>query len=129
MADTSLSPDEQRLLEAFVERLQAELGPGLRAVWLYGSRARGEPPRHEDSDVDLLVLADDASFDTEGRVYQVLDAVARELGLTDVQWTFSLHLEDPAWLRHRRDIRCFFIGEVDHDKVAYYEDIDEPALR
>lgn len=128
MAETSLRPDEQRLLEALVTRLRAELGSELRAVWLFGSRARGEPPAHEDSDVDLLVLVGDASTDADARGYRSLDVVAKELGLDAVQYGFSIHVEDPEWLRGRREIRSFFIQEVDRDKVVLFEDLGEPAV-
>ncbi len=70
LAGTSLSADEATLLQRFAELLTAGLGSSLHAVWLFGSRARGEPPAHEDSDVDLLVLVDDATWDAQRRVYQ-----------------------------------------------------------
>jgi predicted nucleotidyltransferase len=55
LAETSLSSDERALVERFVEELRARLGGHLQAVWLFGSRARGER-RSADSDVDVLVL-------------------------------------------------------------------------
>jgi predicted nucleotidyltransferase len=55
LAAASLRPAERAALEAAVRRLREELGDDLHAVWLYGSRARGEPP-HEESDVDLMVI-------------------------------------------------------------------------
>jgi predicted nucleotidyltransferase len=55
-AQTSLTSLERRVIERFVGMVEAELGSHLRSVWLYGSRARGEPAG-EDSDVDLLVVS------------------------------------------------------------------------
>lgn len=53
----SLRPTERRALERLVELLEDELGgAGLETIWLYGSRARGEPD-HEDSDVDVAARA------------------------------------------------------------------------
>jgi predicted nucleotidyltransferase len=48
----SLSPDEQRVVERWIDVLRGEIE--LDSVWLFGSSARGE--RREDSDVDLLVI-------------------------------------------------------------------------
>jgi len=115
---TSLTPDERQLLEAFAARLQDRLGASLHAVWLFGSRARGEPPRGPDSDVDLLVLVDDASWDGKVTVQFDLDDAAEELGLQDLTPWFAAHVDTPAWLKQRREIKSFFIAEIDRDKVV-----------
>lgn len=117
LADTSLTPDEQRLLEAFVSLLDERLAEDLHGVWLFGSRARGDLPG-EESDVDLLVLAADDSWDGKLRVHAALDDAARETELEDLAWSFSLHVNSPAWLEQRRAVQSFFIGEVDRDKVV-----------
>jgi predicted nucleotidyltransferase len=76
LAEASLSTDERTLLERFIEELRERLGDDLHAVWLFGSRARGEQPA-SDSDVDVLVLVADASWDGKMRVRGTLDEVAR----------------------------------------------------
>jgi predicted nucleotidyltransferase len=53
LAETSLSRDERALMERFVEELRTRLGGQVHAVWLFGSRARGERAA-ADSDVDVL---------------------------------------------------------------------------
>lgn len=118
---TSLSADERALLDRFVAVAATRLGAGLRAVWLFGSRARGERPGREDSDVDLLVLADDASWNGKTLVHDALTQAADELGLGSVAWSFSVHVNSPDWLAERRAIESFFIAEVDRDKVVVYE--------
>src|ERR1700690_4458049 len=117
IAQTSLSSDERMLVERFVEELRARLEDELHAVWLFGSRARGEQPTSE-SDVDVLVLVDDASWDGRMLVRGMLDDAARELELDALTWSFSVHVHTPAWLAQRREIRSFFIAEVDRDKVV-----------
>jgi predicted nucleotidyltransferase len=117
IAQTSLSSDERMLVERFVEELRARLKDELHAVWLFGSRARGEQPSNE-SDVDVLVLVDDASWDGRMLVRGMLDDAARELELDALTWSFSVHVHTPAWLAQRREIRSFFIAEVDRDKVV-----------
>jgi len=117
LADTSLTSEERALAERFVELLGRRLGDELHAMWLFGSRARGESPS-EDSDVDLLVLADDASWDGRMLVRGVLDEAARELALDALTWSFSVHVHTPDWLTKRREIGSFFVAELDRDKVV-----------
>jgi predicted nucleotidyltransferase len=117
LGETSLSADERALVERFVAQLRARLGEHLHAAWLFGSRARGERPT-DASDVDVLVLVDDASWDGRMLVRKMLDDAARELGLDALTWSFSVHVHTPAWLAQRREIRSFFIAEVDRDKVV-----------
>lgn len=117
LAGTSLSAEERMLVERFVEELHLRLSGRLHAVWLFGSRARGERPSAE-SDVDVLVLVDDASWDGRMRVRGMLDDAARELDLDALTWSFSVHVHTPAWLAQRREIRSFFIAEVDRDKIV-----------
>ena len=94
--------------------LDEALGEDLRAVWLYGSRARGERP-HPESDVDLLVIA---AGDGEARQRLALDlSEAAALAESENPFGYSVHVYDPEWLRSRREIESFFIAEVDRDKL------------
>jgi predicted nucleotidyltransferase len=117
LSDAALTGQERALIERFSQTLSERLGPALHAVWLFGSRARGEPPG-ADSDIDLLVLSEDASWDAKLAIRSMLGDAARELGLDDLAWSFSVHVNTPAWLAQRRKIRSFFIAEVDRDKVV-----------
>jgi predicted nucleotidyltransferase len=117
LADASLSAQERTLLERFAQELRARLGEDLHAVWLFGSRARGEEPEAE-SDVDVLVLVADASWDARMWVRGLLEEMARALGTEEVGWRFSIHVHTPAWLTQRREIEAFFIAEVDRDRIA-----------
>lgn len=116
MAQTSLHADEQALVARFVELLEMSLRAELHAVWLFGSRARGEEPSPE-SDVDVLVLVDDASWDGRMSVRKMLDQAAAEIGLQALTWSFSVHVHTPEWLAARREIKSFFVAELDRDKV------------
>jgi predicted nucleotidyltransferase len=117
LADTSLTPGETRVLERLVRLLEAEYGAGLRAVWLYGSRARGEPPR-EGSDVDLLVVVSGDPFDEVVRVIRLIDQAADAEDENPVP--FAAHVYTPELVAQRREIRSFFIQEVDRDKVVLF---------
>ncbi len=117
LATASLSRAERRVVERLVERLREDLGPDLHAIWLYGSRARGETP-HPESDIDLLVLADGSSWEIRLAAIELAHEIAPAEGVSPV-W-YSIFVKTPEWLRGRREIRSFFIAEVDRDKLVLY---------
>jgi predicted nucleotidyltransferase len=133
LAEAALNERERRMVERIVARLCEELGTELLAVWLYGSRARGEADPNETdpdlrSDVDLLAIVD-SSRDT-GEVARwalpMVEAEADAIGDSPVY--YSLRVFDTEWLRGRREIRSFFTQEVDRDKLVLFgERLDDLA--
>jgi predicted nucleotidyltransferase len=117
LAPASLSRAERRVVERLVVLLRDELGSDLHAIWLYGSRARGETP-HPESDIDLMVLADGSSWETGLTAIELAHEIAPAEGVSPVWYSFSVRT--PEWLRGRREIRSFFIAEVDRDKIVLY---------
>jgi predicted nucleotidyltransferase len=117
LASASLSHAERRVVERVVDRLRDELGSDLHAIWLYGSRARGETP-HPESDIDLMVLADGSSWQIGTKAIELAYEIAAAEGVSPVWYSFSVRT--PEWLRGRREIRSFFIAEVDRDKIVLY---------
>jgi predicted nucleotidyltransferase len=115
--NASLDAGERALLEGFVQELDVRLGDQLHGVWLFGSRARGERPSQE-SDVDVLVLVEDASWKRKMVVHDILQEVALGLDLRALTWSFSIHINTPAWLAQRREVESFFITEVDRDRIV-----------
>jgi predicted nucleotidyltransferase len=115
LAAATLSSAERRTVGRFVDALRRELGDDLVAVWLYGSRARGERP-HPDSDVDLLVIAEGGH---ERHARRAMD-LSEEAAYAEDQspFAFSVHVHDTKWLRRRREVESFFIAEVDRDKLV-----------
>lgn len=111
----TLTAAELRVLRRLLERLQTELADDLHAVWLYGSRARGQEV-HAESDVDLMVIADGGQARYGTRAIELVNEVAAAEGASPA-W-YSLFVCDPAWLDARRQIRSFFIAEVDRDKIV-----------
>lgn len=115
LAQARLTDDERRVLEKLVPLLRDQLG--AEAVWLYGSRARGEFTSDE-SDIDLLVIVPGDRSDNQPRAMELLRKAAEE---ADANWIFfSIHVWDREWLEHRRNIRSFFIQEVDRDKIVLH---------
>lgn len=123
LAGAALNDTERRVIDRIVEILRVELGEDLLAVWLYGSRARGEAdPTETDpdrrSDVDLLVIVDparDAGEFSWRLTPLVIEAVEAE---GDSPVWYSVLVWDADRLRDRRAIRSFFAGEVDRDKIV-----------
>ena len=102
-------------MQRFVDSMRQALDDHLRALWLYGSRARGDLP-HPDSDVDLLVIAD-GGREIHGRTAMELSEEAA-IAEGESPFSYSVHVYDPEWLRQRRDIGSFFVREVDRDKIV-----------
>jgi predicted nucleotidyltransferase len=119
LAGTSLSPAERRALRRLTELLRERLGHKLHAVWLYGSRARGEEPGPE-RDIDLLVVSDGGLRDLR-TIGRIADEAAEAEGVSPVY--LSLQLYTPEELAQRRGIRSFFIQEVDRDKIVLFGEL------
>ena len=113
-----MTENERRVVERLIELMRERFGRRLRSVWLYGSRARGEPP-HAESDIDLLAIADAGEEDDVLAAFRLVDQAVEELRLPYP--ILSVKVYDPEWLEGRRRIGSFFIGEVDRDKIVLYE--------
>ena len=123
LSAAALNETERRAVARIVARLQAELGDDLLAVWLYGSRARGEADPYETdpdlrSDIDMIAIVGrgrDASAFKWDFTPKMIGAVEAE---GDSPPYYSLRMIDADWLRNRRQIRSFFFQEVDRDKLV-----------
>jgi predicted nucleotidyltransferase len=124
LRSAQLTDVEQRVVDRLLAALERELGEHLLAVWLYGSRARGEADLNETgpdtrSDVDLMVIVDPAAaeWDAMHENSVRLTNEAADAEGDDPVW-YSVHVYDLDHLRDRRQIRSFFFQEVDRDKVV-----------
>jgi predicted nucleotidyltransferase len=115
LSRAELSDIERRTVQRLVDSFREELGADLRAVWLYGSRARGERA-HAESDVDLIVIANGGERRHGAKVNDLRYEIAEAEGANPLD--FSVYVHDLEWLRGRRAIRSFFIQEVDRDKLV-----------
>ncbi len=117
LAGATFSDPERRTVQRLVNALEDALGDDLLAVWLYGSRARGEQP-HAESDVNLMVIAEGGERRYGAKVNDLRYDIAWAEAANPVY--FSAFVHDLEWLHGRRQIESFFIQEVDRDKVVLY---------
>lgn len=84
---------EQRRTAALVEALREGV-PGLLAVTLFGSTARGT--HRSDSDVDLLLVVERDEIETHERIEQALGALERDR-IVPLSWLVADVAQLRAW--------------------------------
>lgn len=114
LVEARLTHPERLALDRFLELLHAQLTEELVAVWLYGSRARGE--RRAGSDIDLMVVTRGGRDRDLDRVLHA--AIEAEMLMRGEEALISPFVTDPGWLAGRRAIDSFFMEEVDRDKIV-----------
>ena len=66
---THLLPHESAAIDGYVRNLYQSLGHQLIGLWLFGSKARGDPDA--DSDIDLLVILEDVQPETQWHIWDL----------------------------------------------------------
>ena len=96
MAVTALSKRESEALDEFSTRIREALGPNLRELRLFGSKARGDA--RPDSDLDVLVVVASDRVSAEDRAIDIaFDVnVASDLYISPRVVTAE-SLTDPVW--------------------------------
>jgi predicted nucleotidyltransferase len=117
LATASLDAAERRALRRFVGLLRKMFAEDLDAVWLYGSRVRGEPPRDE-SELQLLVLLRHSSRSDRVTALELLWQAA--LAERASESYFSIRISDRASPERRRAIDEFVAREVEPDGIALF---------
>jgi predicted nucleotidyltransferase len=116
LADAALDKRELEVLGRLVRALADEYGDDLDAVWLYGSRARGERA-HDESDVDVLVVTRSERDDRAllPILWRVLDELDNPRVYVDPRQ------RSRAWVEDRRAIDSFFMRDLDRDKIVLFD--------
>ncbi len=104
------------MLDRFVAATKDRLGEELISVWLFGSRARGEATGPL-SDVDIMVVTR-AGRQHDDWLWDLASRLAEDEGLHP--YLPQVVVWDAEWLAHRREIRSFFVQEVDRDKIPLH---------
>lgn len=89
LAPAALNASERETIRNFAARLRA-----LRALWLYGSRARGEA--HAESDIDLLVIAEGGRDRYQRVALDLSEDAANDSN--ESPFSYSVHVHDLQWL-------------------------------
>ncbi|MDQ3587318.1 MAG: DEAD/DEAH box helicase family protein [Actinomycetota bacterium] len=118
LEQTSLTQEEREAVERFLRALGESLGSDLEAVWLYGSRARNEPPGVE-SDIDVLVLTRGGRERDRSRVIELASGAELSAGAENGV-SLSPTVQGMDWVRERRANDDSFLREVDRDKLVLY---------
>lgn len=103
-----LQPNEQAALHDFVARLFQQGDGRIVGVWLFGSKARGD--FEPDSDLDLLIVLEEADWSIRDRVHLMAARVSLE---HDVLINTHL-LSGAGWARMARQ-RTALWRQVQHD--------------
>lgn len=98
MSSPDLIPRDRAALDAFSQRVRDALGTNLAALKLFGSKATGRAS--PDSDIDVLVLVNNANVETEDRVIDLAFEVnlAHDVYISP-RVIAGATLEDPVWRR------------------------------
>jgi predicted nucleotidyltransferase len=108
-----LRPNERKALLEFVARLRAQFDDRIQHVILYGSRARGRGDA--ESDLDVLVLANDTNQDLRDEVFRAACDLTLEYGQA-----FSAWLNTVQWLERYRDYRLLLYRNIKRDGIELW---------
>ncbi len=106
-----LSPVERAALEEAKAGLEAHYGRRLRALLLYGSRARGTADA--ESDVDLLVVLEKARS-----LYLEITAINKVTVPVGLRHSLHISCHPVEWMRYREGPMDPFLERVKEEGVA-----------
>src|SRR3970040_1493848 len=113
MALSQITKKEGEALQAFIQRLLAELGQKVSRIILFGSKARGDSTA--DSDIDVLILAKEENW-------QLARTISRISSKIDLDYDILLNtllIADQRWEQMTRE-RFSLCRNVERDGIALF---------
>jgi predicted nucleotidyltransferase len=105
-----LTESERKAVQTFVHKVGQRFPDRVRAILLFGSRARGDAG--PDSDIDLLVVMDTPDLETR----RAIRDLAVEVWLTD-----GIYLSTRVWSeadrRQHADLQTAFYENLQRDAI------------
>src|SRR3990172_2382411 len=128
-----LSPNERLGVDALVEALKREAGGQILLVAMFGSKARGDAG--EDSDVDILIVADADPRQIEGRISKSSSELSLEHNLINNKfilsrenWADYARRRAAFWQNIQRDGVLLLRGPALPDDLSLLPDFDGENL-
>ena len=104
----TLTQEERIWLAAYQKALKARFADLIKALIIFGSKARGSS--HEDSDLDVLIVIHEGDWETKKSVAESgymlaigTDVVPSLIVLTADEWKYHQDYEAPFWQTVTRD--------------------------
>lgn len=94
--ETAMNPETDPVITTFATEVKRRIGPHLRGLWLFGSRARGDA--RSTSDYDMLIVVDRKTPEIRA---QILDIEAEIIDRHEALVATLLRSED-EWQRTRK---------------------------
>lgn len=101
---------EQQAVAAFRRELKHAFADKFVSLSLFGSKARGEA--RPDSDVDLLVILADKTWDDEQQIFSLVTEVFLQAGVV-----LSPKVYSARELEQKRGRHNVFVQDIDRDAV------------
>ncbi len=74
-----LTPEEQKAIHIYLQKIEKELGDQLKQTILFGSKAREDGDA--DSDIDILIVVEDASWPIRNAISDIGSGISLEYGI------------------------------------------------
>ncbi len=105
----------QKIIESVVEQFLSELDDRIHSIVLFGSVARGEAT--EESDIDLLVILSEPTFDTKRRMNNMAATAGLETGV----FIEVVHFTTQGFERET-GMRSWFSSDIVTEGIVLYDD-------